>query len=288
MGLPKTTDSGVSNGLNLVHTAVAAGDPLGTLPSGQGSLDFSIVADPTNPNIVYVGGGAQPAIGSKSSIGATTYSGRLFRGDASKPLSSQWVSLTNSNTKGTAGGGTASNSSPHADSRDMTFDALGRLIEVDAGGIYYRTSPQNNTGDWYSLVGNLAVSEVQDVVYDSISNVAIVSNQDTGVAEETAAGSTVWRKKSAKAAKATWPLTTAAWPAQRVVPIQQRSKLGQLGVRRQVDADNNVVATATPALTVVGTDGQTFYTVDGGQLDTPIAVNVVDPSRLVIGGTRSV
>ena len=86
---------------------------------------------------------------------ATAYSGLLFRGDASLTSGKQWVSLTNSNSIGPAGGGTASNSSPHSESRDMVFDATGRLIEVDDGGIYLRTNPKNNTGDWFSLNGNL-------------------------------------------------------------------------------------------------------------------------------------
>ena len=33
----------------------------------------------------------------------------------------------------------------------MTIAANGDLIEVNDGGIYRRTSPQNNTGDWFSI-----------------------------------------------------------------------------------------------------------------------------------------
>ena len=62
-------------------------------PGGQGGIHFSIVADPTNANIVYVGGDRQPGNvgtppddyfnGGDNSIGARDYTGRLFRGDAS-------------------------------------------------------------------------------------------------------------------------------------------------------------------------------------------------------------
>ena len=151
MDLPKTNENGTDVGLN-------PGGPKGPLvgtpdeiAGGQGSIHFSIVADPTNANIVYVGGDRQPRTfgdtGSfPNSIGANNFSGRLFRGDASQPAGSQFVHLTHSNTLGAPGGGTASNSSPHADSRDMTFDANGNIIEVDDGGIYRRTNPQSNVG----------------------------------------------------------------------------------------------------------------------------------------------
>ena len=59
--------------------------------------------------------------------------------------------------------------------------------------------------------------------------------------------------------------------------------------RRTLDASNNVVAgsTVSPALKIVGTT-QTFKKFDGGQFITPVVVNLVDPSRLVIGGATSV
>ena len=60
-----------------------------------------------------------------NSIGANNFSGRLFRCDASLATGSQCTPLTHI--------GTASNSSPHADSREMTFDAAGNLIETDDG-----------------------------------------------------------------------------------------------------------------------------------------------------------
>jgi len=77
MDLPETIDSGTPNGIELPREPAQPGDPLATLPSGQGSIGFSIVADPTNPNLVYIGGGAQPAIGADSEIGAASLSGPI-------------------------------------------------------------------------------------------------------------------------------------------------------------------------------------------------------------------
>ncbi len=286
MDLPKTVDTGVTHGIELEQTPFPAGDPLATLPSGQGSIGFSIVADPSNVNLVYVGGGAQPVVGAGSQIGATDYCGRLFRGDASKPTGSQWVSLTDSNTMGPIGGGTASNSSPHADSRGMTFDAAGRLIEVNDGGVYYRSSPQNNSGDWYSLNGNLQISEVQNVAYDSISNVALASSKDVGVSEETAAGGTTWREVS-EGYGGDIAVNDVSLAAQNESYRYSSTEYLQNFECRTVNANNNIIATTKPALVVNGSGGQTFSKLDGGQITTPVALNVVNPSRMIIGGATS-
>ena len=173
-------------------------------PGGQGAIHFSIRADPTNPNIVYVGGDRQDfrCTDDESEcgnfIGASDFTGRLFRGNtAVAPTdgvpSPQWEHLTHSGAiADIPGGGTASGSAPHADSREMVFDAGGDIIQVDDGGIYRRTSPRDNTGDWFSLNGNLQVTEIHDVAYDPLAEVVIGGNQDTGTAEQSAAGARVW------------------------------------------------------------------------------------------------
>jgi hypothetical protein len=151
MDLPTTQENGVpANGTVGIH------------PGGQGQKHFSLCADPTNPNIVYIGGDRQPQgfqdTGAfPNAVGANTYSARMFRGDASQPANSQWVHLTHSSATGPVGGGTANNSAPHADSRTMAFDAAGNLIEGDDGGIYRRTNPRLNTGDWFSINGNAQI-----------------------------------------------------------------------------------------------------------------------------------
>ena len=62
----------------------------GIHPGGQGSIHLSLAADPTNHNIVYVGGDRQNTP-FPNAIGASDFSGILFRGDASRPLGSQFV-----------------------------------------------------------------------------------------------------------------------------------------------------------------------------------------------------
>jgi photosystem II stability/assembly factor-like uncharacterized protein len=177
------------------------GTPIGIHPGGQGDLHLSLVADPTDANIVYIGGDRQPAFNEAedtgprifpNSIGSTGFWGRLFRGDASQPSGSQWVHLTNANTLGAPGGGTASNSAPHVDSREMRFDADGNLIEVDDGGVYKRTQPRSNQGDWFSLVGDLQVAEIHDVEIDRNNDILFAGAQDDDAIAQNQPGSLDW------------------------------------------------------------------------------------------------
>lgn len=108
MDLPTTTEKKNDESGDII---------VGIHPGGQGTVHFSLVADPSDPNIVYIGGDRQPSqfgssnkkgmpsryvkndnndknkiniltdeeeVNFPNSIGATTWSGRLFRGDASK------------------------------------------------------------------------------------------------------------------------------------------------------------------------------------------------------------
>ncbi len=123
LDLPTTTENGIVYGIH---------------PGGQGGLHFSIAADPSNANLVYVGGDRQPHPPWPNSIGSNDYDGRLFRVNAAAAPGSQATSLTNCQSATAACNNTTStnsNSAPHADSRSMTFDANGSLIEVDDGGI---------------------------------------------------------------------------------------------------------------------------------------------------------
>ena len=79
----------------------------GIHPGGQASIHMSLAADPNNANIVYIGGDRQPGQFNDgqnggplfpNSIGAQTFSGRMFRGDASLAPGIQWVALTHVGT----------------------------------------------------------------------------------------------------------------------------------------------------------------------------------------------
>ncbi|HEY6138889.1 MAG TPA: RTX toxin [Thermoanaerobaculia bacterium] len=259
---PTTTESG-----SIVY---------GIHPGGQGYLHFSIAADPSNTNLVYVGGDRQPA-GWPNSIGATDYDGRLFRVNAAASSGSQSTPLTHCTSATAACNSTIStnnNSAPHADSRSMTFDANGSLIETDDGGIYRRTSP-SGTGDWASL-NTLQIGEMHDVVYDHISKMIMSGDQDTGTPEQTSIGGTTWTAVlTADGGDVGADDLTSSTQSTRYCSFQW---LG--GFRRRIMNTSGVQTSfANPALTVIG-GGASFQ----GQFVTPLELNRVDPRRLLLAG----
>lgn len=263
------------------------GSPIGTHPTkkpgGQGALHFSLAADPTNSNIVYVGGDRQPLNGDGSastpnSIGATNFTGRLFRVNAAAGAGTQSTPLTHCILATAACNSTTStvnNSSPHADSRRMAFDAAGNLLEADDGGIYRRTNPRT-TGDWFSVNGNLQVTEAHDVAYDRVSNMIITGNQDTGTSEQTSVGGTTWNEVSqGDGGDVSVDDTSSGTQSRRYSSFQN---LGSFR-RRIMDAAGVVSSQTFPALTVLS-GGPALV----AQFVTPVEVNTADPTRVLIAG----
>src|SRR5215470_8354939 len=242
--------------MDLPQTRESDNHIAGLHPGGQGSIHLSIAVDRNDPNTVYVAGDRQDNP-FPNFIGANNFSGRLFRGDTTAsrgPVPSpQWKHLTHSNSiQLIPGGGTASGSAPHADSREMAIAANGDLIEVDDGGIYRRTSPQNNTGDWFSINGNIQTTEFHDVADDTISNTIILGGaQDNGTSVQITMGSTTWRLVSGGAGGdvAVDNITLAA--SNQSIRYSSSQLLGNF--RREVyGAANNRISVTFPALTVVG------------------------------------
>ncbi|MEQ1828587.1 MAG: PKD domain-containing protein, partial [Pirellula sp.] len=286
MDIPVTNENGTLVGLNPGGPRGNPDDPPEAVAGGQGAIHFSIVADPNNANVVYVGGDRQPRTfgdtGSfPNSIGATDFSGRLFRGNASLAAGSQFVHLTHRNNLGPVGGGTASNSSPHADSRDLVFDAIGNLIESDDGGIYKRTSPTNNTGDWFSVIGNLATTEMHDVTYDTISNIIISGNQDTGTTFQPTTGAQVWESVSTADGGDVAVDNLALAASSQSIRYSSFQNL-QAFRRRVYNSAGTLVSETFPARTV--TSGPAFT----AAFRTPIQVNSVSGSRLILQGSNGV
>ena len=279
LDLPVTNENGTFVGLNPGGgKGPGPGSPADEIAGGQGTIHFSIRADPTDPNIVYVGGDRQP-LPFPNSIGAVDFSGRLFRGDASQPAGSQFVHLTHSNTLGAPGGGTASSSSPHADSREIVFDAAGRLIEVDDGGIYYRSSPRDNTGDWFSLIGDIQTAELHDIAYDSLNNRLVGGAQDTGTPIQPGPGDTAWESIStADGGDVAVDVTTQ--PGFAIV--YSSFQVLQVFRKTTFDSNGNFVSQEFPALnTVSGPDMQAQFT-------TPVELNRANPERILFGGANGI
>lgn len=291
MDVPSTNENGVDVGLNpRGGKGPTAGSPPEDIAGGQGTIHFSLVADPNDPFIVYAGGDRQPGLTEVSggggpffpnSIGANDFSGRLFRGDATRPAGNQWVHLTHSSSLGPVGGGTGRSSAPHADSREMVFDAIGNIIEVDDGGIYRRTSPQDNLGDWVSVIGDLQVTEPHDIAWDAVHDVAMSGNQDTGTTQQPTAGAQIWESVStADGGDVVIDDVSLAGIGQSI----RYSSFQFLGAfrRRTYDSTGALISEVFPALQVQ--NGAPFQ----GAFRTPVELNSVDPTQLVIQGGNAV
>ncbi|MCX7019008.1 MAG: RTX toxin [bacterium] len=268
MELPGTIEGGAFYGIHV---------------GGQGYIHFSLLADPQNANIVYIGGDRQPGPADPyarfpNSIGALNYTGRLFRGDASQTSGSQWQHMTHSRLLGAAGGGTVSSSAPHADSRDMAMAAGGALIEAGDGGISFRTSPRDNNGDWFSLCGNLQVTEAHDAAYDAISNRIMAGTQDVGAAEQLSGGS--WNDVVQGDGGDVAVDDRSLSPSQSIRYFSSQY-LGGLR-RRTCNAAGDLVTSSMCGLDV--TTGSGIIT----QFYTPLKLNRINPVRIVIGARNSV
>lgn len=254
MDLPMTADGGIH-------------------PGAQGNLHLSIAADPNDPNIVYIGGDRQAGTGFwPNAIGARDWTGNLFRGDASQPTGHQFRPITHVNT--------ASNSAPHADSRDMKLAANGVLIEVDDGGVYRRTEPRTDNGDWFSMNGDIQTTEFHSVAWDANANIVIGGTQDTGTPENRLPESLTWQSVSTgDGGDVAVDDTGTPGISVRYSSFQM---LGRLR-RRTYDSNNMIQSEVLPQLILLGSSEaiEPYFT-------TPIKVNNVAPSRLIIGASNSV
>jgi hypothetical protein len=177
----RTEDVGASwifMGSPTTQEAVNFGAVAGLFPGQQSNTHFSLAVDPTHPRRVYIGGDRQPRVGLiATASGTKDWSGRLFTGYAVTPPGlTDWQPLVGFN---------ASNTSPHADSRFITFDALGNLLEGDDGGIYRLLYPaEEKLRLWQSLNGTLRPTELYSAAWDAHNNNVIAGTQDVGSIEQ--------------------------------------------------------------------------------------------------------
>jgi hypothetical protein len=265
-----------------IPTTMEQGVPIGIHPGGQASLHLSLVADPTSSSIVYVGGDRQPSANEgtdqdgptvfPNSIGAMDFSGRVFRVDASKLPSQQATPLTHSGTK--------SNSAPHADSRAMRFSPDGSLIAANDGGIYRRTDPRTAKGDWLSMNGDIEVTELHAIGWDSVAKIAIGGAQDTGIPQQAVANSYPWDSLD-EGDGAEIAVDSTSSPQHSIRYSSTENLLNFL--RSVYDDKNNWISSVEPQLLPL--DGAPPI---DAQFYTPLKLNATQPLRLILGGQNSV
>ncbi len=242
---------------------------------------MGLVVDPSDSDIVYASGISQRG-GFPNSVGATSFHAHMFRGDVTRArgltgtVSSQWDHLTHATGNALMpNGGTAGTSAPHADSREMTFDANGDLIEVDDGGVNRRTSPGDNTGDWTSLNGDIEVTELHSIAYDTNFDIIIGGTQDTGAVEQTGTGLKTWEGLTFADGGKVAVDDSVAGTSERYFSIQRLSSFTRRTCNPGCVESSPALAGGVPAL-VTGTGGN-------AQFYSPLELNTADPTRLLIG-----
>jgi photosystem II stability/assembly factor-like uncharacterized protein len=297
LGLPTTPE-------DLNHTGTPT-TPVGLEALPFGRLFFSIAADPTDPNRLYVGGDEQPNAGPPNTFnnasGLSDYVGRLFSGEFNPATAqTQWAPIVGNGAAGTA---------PHADSRVMVFDH-GSILEGDDGGIYQLVNPagQFPGQNWFSLNGNLRITEVGSIAYDPGTgrHVIVSGEQDTGSAEQQVNTDDLFR----------WNQTQLSFPAQTIngvlVPDHSTTEKGDgngQAIAVFTQPKNSSVVTDTvryvmsnnfnffyrrhysatgvpdPATVVIPLTGLGANDRNTGSnfFHIPYVVNAVDPSRPLLG-----
>jgi len=232
-------------------------------------------ADPVNPNLIYLSGLYVRC--------CFPYSGRVVRGDASLAPGSQWASIASTNDQGS---GTA----PHTDSRALVFDSLNQLIEGDDGGIY--ELPVANTGNngttslWRSLNGDLQDTEMHSMAYDRVSKIFIGGSQDVGFAEQTSTAVGLWHNTvTGDGGDAAVDATSLPGQSIRYGSAQQFGNF----YRATYDSNNVQLSMVYPALALLGggTPIINYGNSPNMPFTTPMALNAIDPRRLLIGGNAT-
>lgn len=236
---------------------------------GQAPVNFAIAIDPKQSNLVYVSG---------DRVSFAPYTVTAFRVDATASTPTV-TTLTN--------GGTADGSTVHADSRAIAFDASGRLIIGTDGGIYARTSPQNSTGGWQTLNGNLSVFAPLAVAFDAISKRMVVSGQDNGSTIQVSAGNSNGTG-SAFSAVGGGDGTNAVvndrtLSSSRMSAVYTSSQnLGTLS-RIILDTAGNQLSPNT-AISGFGAKVNFNIPINNPNFIAPFVLNRIDPTKIAIGG----
>lgn len=232
------------------------------ISNGFGNWFLALAADPADGNVAYVGGGG---------------GGSEYRVDASLAAGSQASRITNS--------GTASNSRPHADVRDLRFDANGDLIEANDGGVYRQTSPADATGDWFSLNGNLSITEIHNLSWDAVSHIAAAGTQDNGTNVQNDYVRDRWLNiQGGDGGDVAIDDVGSATQSERYTSSQ---RLGNFR-RRTFDQDNVQLASTGAPMTPPTCAGATPCFTPTWPFTTPFAVNAVNPVRIVVGGSNGI
>ena len=246
---------------------------------GQGDIHGAVVADPTDPNAVFISGDRQGTPFTNVN-GASNYSANVFRGVFATTGTVWQNCVMNGN------GGGANGTSPHADSRSMAFDARANLLQTSDGGIFKLTSP-NSAGNrfWSSLNSNITPTEAHSVAWDPISHTAISGNQDAGTSFQSTAGAFAWSQLiQGDGGNVAVDDDQVAHPG---TSIRYVGFTGAPGYRHSFNAAGSPIGGFIPIGLNITSGPGTGLTLGGFdssiEFYNPYVLNAIDPSRLLIG-----
>ena len=163
---------------------------------GQETVHGAILADPSNPDLVYVSGDLSSG-SHDNAIGTTVnnepegdVTSAIYTGPTTPTV---WRSLVGYQSYSPVGG------EPHADSRWLTIYG-NYLFYASDGGIYRLNNPTlkgDDDPDWVSLNGNMFITEIADISYDYNSNQILAGTQDNGTDVQTDDGGLEWMQDGA-------------------------------------------------------------------------------------------
>jgi hypothetical protein len=246
-------------------------------PGGQGNIHGAIVADPTDPNVVFISGDRQNSPFPNLN-GCSNFTANAFRGDASLLPGNPWQNAVCNGASGT---------SPHADSRFMVF-ADGNIVLAGDGGIYRLNDPNNTAGmrQWFSANGDIRITEIHSVAYDRVSKIVFAGTQDTGTTMQWALGLFAWNEfLQGDGGNVAVDSDQTAHPGTTI----RYTSFDHFGFfnRTTWDAANTLVSGPTAVglnITSGPGTGLTLFQFDPNiQFYNPYVLNAIDPSRMLIG-----
>jgi photosystem II stability/assembly factor-like uncharacterized protein len=205
--------------------------------AGAGDYHQTLAVDPANANIIYAGGLCLI----RSTDGGST-----------------WLAIAQGDTRG-----------PHRDHQGAGFDAAGKFLDANDGGIWRLDDPGALT--WSNLNGNLQITQfVGMALHPTNANIAYGGTQDEGTVRFE--GSVQWPRllRGDGGASAVSPSNP-----NRVYQVTRLTVSSPNIFRRSLDGGN------TWAVTVNGinaADPKNFY--------PPFAMDAADSNRLVLGTNR--
>ncbi|WP_143708436.1 WD40/YVTN/BNR-like repeat-containing protein [Methylococcus capsulatus] len=251
-------------------------------PGAQASIHGALLADIGDPNAVYLSGDVQtgPANGGNISVtnpnalGCTRWSANVYRYNGRR-----WEPAVCKGANGT---------SPHADSRNMVFDADGNLLQANDGGIYRLVKPADRKRRrWVSVLGNLRLAETISAAYDPLSGLAFCGTQDNGSAAQTAQNDFSWKTLIEGDGGVVAVDSDVNGHPGKSIRYYTYAELGFF-TRSAWNARGRMIKGSEQAvrLRVKGTGKPLTRVDDTVQFYNRYALNLVDPKRMLIGTTK--